>query len=153
MVDIDTSLDTVPKILERNVRKFGNSPAYREKEFGIWQTWTWAQANQEIMNLSKGLINLGVKEGDHVAAEGHGEGGGNGHGKADEEAGLVGLVMAAHVADGVQAGDDPEPRGDERKQHAQRFDSEGEGDAWEELDQFNGGLGTVQDLGEQAQDT
>ena len=62
MVDIDTSLDTVPKILERNVRKFGNSPAYREKEFGIWQTWTWAQANQEIMNLSKGLINIGVKE-------------------------------------------------------------------------------------------
>ncbi len=70
MVDIDTSLDTVPKILERNVRKFGNSPAYREKEFGIWQTWTWAQANQEIMNLSKGLISLGVKEGDHVAVIG-----------------------------------------------------------------------------------
>ena len=56
--------------MERNVRKFGNSPAYREKEFGIWQTWTWSQANQEIMNLSKGLIDLGVKEGDHVAVIG-----------------------------------------------------------------------------------
>lgn len=70
MGDIDTSLDTVPKVLERNVRKFGNSPAYREKEFGIWQTWTWSQANEEIMNLSKGLIELGVKEGDHVAVIG-----------------------------------------------------------------------------------
>ena len=70
MGDSDTNLDTVPKILERNVRKFGDAPAYREKEFGIWQTWTWSQANDEIMNLSKGLIDLGVKEGDHVAVIG-----------------------------------------------------------------------------------
>ena len=49
------------KVLARNVSKFGNSPAYREKEYGIWQTWTWSEANEEIMNLAKGLIKLGVK--------------------------------------------------------------------------------------------
>ena len=70
MAENDSSLDTFPKVLARNVSKFGNSPAYREKEYGIWQTWTWSEANQEIMNLAKGLIKIGVKEGDHVAVIG-----------------------------------------------------------------------------------
>ncbi len=70
MAEIDTNLDTFPKILARNVSDYGNSPAYREKEFGIWQTWTWSEANDEIMNLAKGLIKLGIKEGDHVAVIG-----------------------------------------------------------------------------------
>ena len=70
MAENDSSLDTFPKVLARNVSKFGNSPAYREKEYGIWQTWTWSEANEEIMNLAKGLIKLGVKEGDHVAVIG-----------------------------------------------------------------------------------
>ena len=70
MAEIDTNLDTFPKILARNVRDYGNSPAYREKEFGIWQTWTWSEANDEIMNLAKGLIKLGISEGDHVAVIG-----------------------------------------------------------------------------------
>ena len=70
MAEIDTNLDTFPKILARNVRDYGNSPAYREKEFGIWQTWTWSEANDEITNLAKGLIKLGIKEGDHVAVIG-----------------------------------------------------------------------------------
>ena len=70
MSENDSSLDTFPKVLARNVSKFGNSPAYREKEYGIWQTWTWSEANEEIMNLAKGLIKLGVKEGDHVAVIG-----------------------------------------------------------------------------------
>ena len=70
MAGNDNNLDTFPNILARNVSKFGNSPAYREKEYGIWQTWTWSEANNEIMGLAKGLIKLGVKEGDHVAVIG-----------------------------------------------------------------------------------
>ena len=70
MAEMDTNLDTFPKILARNARDFSSSPAYREKEYGIWQTWTWSEANDEIMNLAKGLIKLGVKEGDHVAVIG-----------------------------------------------------------------------------------
>ena len=70
MAENDNSLDTFPKILARNVRDYGNSPAYREKEYGIWQTWTWSEASIAIMNLAKGLIKLGVKEGDHVAVIG-----------------------------------------------------------------------------------
>ena len=35
MAGNDNNLDTFPNILARNVSKFGNSPAYREKEYGI----------------------------------------------------------------------------------------------------------------------
>ena len=61
------ALDTVPRLLERNVKEFGDAPAYREKEFGIWQSWTWAQTAQEINALALGFLKLGIEEGDHVA--------------------------------------------------------------------------------------
>ena len=70
MQSSDVALDTMPKLLARNVAEFGDSPAYREKDLGIWQTWTWREANAEVMKLAKGLIELGVNEGDHVAVIG-----------------------------------------------------------------------------------
>ena len=70
MQSSDVALDTMPKLLARNVAEFGDSPAYREKDLGIWQTWTWKEASSQVMNLSKGLIDLGIKEGDHVAVIG-----------------------------------------------------------------------------------
>jgi long-chain acyl-CoA synthetase len=69
---VDTSaaegrLDTLPRLLARNVEKYGDKAAYREKEFGIWQSWTWKEAAVEINTLACGLVNMGMKEGDHVA--------------------------------------------------------------------------------------
>ncbi len=58
---------SLPALLQRNAVQFANAPAYREKEFGIWQCWTWAEAAKEIEALALGLINLGVNEGDFVA--------------------------------------------------------------------------------------
>ncbi|GHA51078.1 long-chain-fatty-acid--CoA ligase [Amylibacter ulvae] len=63
-------LDTVPKLLARNAKTYGDSPAYREKEFGIWQSWTWAQTAQEVHALALGFLTLGVKQGDHIAIVG-----------------------------------------------------------------------------------
>ncbi len=60
-------LDTFPKLLARNAVKFANKPAYREKEYGIWQSWTWSEAKEEIDALAMGLLALGLNEGDHVA--------------------------------------------------------------------------------------
>ncbi|SMX26977.1 Long-chain-fatty-acid--CoA ligase FadD15 [Pelagimonas phthalicica] len=60
-------LCSVPALLQRNVEKFGDRPAYREKEFGIWQSWTWKETSDEIEALALGLLNLGVNPGDHVA--------------------------------------------------------------------------------------
>ncbi|NNU78824.1 AMP-binding protein [Halovulum dunhuangense] len=64
------ALDTFPKLLARNVREFGARPAYREKEYGIWQGWNWTEVAAEIDALAKGLIALGLDRGDHVAVIG-----------------------------------------------------------------------------------
>ena len=58
--------DTFPKLLLRNAALFANVPSIREKEFGIWQTWTWAQAANEIKALASGLAALGFKRGDKL---------------------------------------------------------------------------------------
>jgi long-chain acyl-CoA synthetase len=73
LVQSQTSADglgSIPALLERNVAKFGTSPAYREKEFGIWQSWSWSETAKEIEALALGLINLGVNEGDFIAVIG-----------------------------------------------------------------------------------
>ena len=60
-------LNSIPALLARNARDFGNRPAYREKEFGIWQSWTWAEAAEEIRAMALGLLALGLERGDYVA--------------------------------------------------------------------------------------
>lgn len=61
---------TVPALLRRNARAFGDRPAYREKEYGIWQSWTWKEAEAEIDALAMGYLALGLSVGDHVAVIG-----------------------------------------------------------------------------------
>ncbi|AXI41016.1 AMP-binding protein [Sulfitobacter sp. SK011] len=58
---------SVPALLHRNAEKFADAPAYREKEYGIWQSWTWARTRDEVEALALGLLDLGVNEGDFVA--------------------------------------------------------------------------------------
>ncbi len=67
MDDLPTS---IPALLARNVAQRGDRTAYREKEFGIWQSWTWAEADEEIEALALGLIDAGLKAGEHVAISG-----------------------------------------------------------------------------------
>ncbi len=62
--------DTIPKLLLRNAQQHGARPAFREKEFGIWQTWTWKQAHDEIRLLAIGLKTLGLTRGDTIAIVG-----------------------------------------------------------------------------------
>jgi len=60
-------LTSIPALLRRNATKYNNKAAYREKEFGIWQSWTWDEVLAEIEALALGLIDLGLSRGDHVA--------------------------------------------------------------------------------------
>ncbi|SPF79782.1 AMP-binding protein [Pseudoprimorskyibacter insulae] len=60
-------LRSIPALLHRNATRFAKASAYREKEFGIWQSWTWAETEKQIEALALGLLNLGVNEGDFVA--------------------------------------------------------------------------------------
>ena len=61
------ALDTVPKLLLRNARQHANRPAIRHKDFGIWQTWSWARLRQEVRDFSIGLRKLGLERGETVA--------------------------------------------------------------------------------------
>ena len=61
---------SIPHLLARNVATRGDMPAYREKEFGIWQSWTWSKTSLEIENFALGLKDLGVTKGDFVAIVG-----------------------------------------------------------------------------------
>ena len=61
---------SLPALLRRNAASFGSLAAFREKEFGIWQTWSWAKALEEAENFAIGLIELGIQPGDFVAVLG-----------------------------------------------------------------------------------
>ncbi|WP_298859645.1 AMP-binding protein [uncultured Sulfitobacter sp.] len=58
---------SVPALLHRNAKMFADAPAYREKEYGIWQSWTWAQTRDEVEALALGFMELGLNEGDFVS--------------------------------------------------------------------------------------
>jgi long-chain acyl-CoA synthetase len=61
------TLDTFPKLLMHHARSRGDRPAIREKDLGIWQTWTWREFADEVRALASGLAAEGLRRGDHVA--------------------------------------------------------------------------------------
>ena len=62
--------DTFPKLLMENARRLADRPAIREKDFGIWQSWTWREVQDEVKALTCGLIALGLRRGDKLAIVG-----------------------------------------------------------------------------------
>ncbi|GAB2944624.1 AMP-dependent synthetase/ligase [Aquaspirillum soli] len=61
------STDTFPKLLQEHARVRGDRPAMREKDLGIWQTWTWREIAAEVQALACGFAALGLARGDRVA--------------------------------------------------------------------------------------
>ena len=60
-------VDTFPKLLALNARRFADRHAAREKEYGIWQAWTWNELETEVRGLACGLAALGFERGDKLA--------------------------------------------------------------------------------------
>src|SRR6266567_1787139 len=58
---------TFPRLLKKHARVRGNHPATREKDLGIWQTWTWSQVAAEVRALACGLAAQGFERGMHLA--------------------------------------------------------------------------------------
>jgi long-chain acyl-CoA synthetase len=69
-VAIEATLDTFPKLLLRNARVYGARPAFRHKDLGIWQTWSWAQVLDAVRAYAVGLHRLGLRRGDTIAIVG-----------------------------------------------------------------------------------
>ncbi len=73
MADTDQDLrryDTFPKLLLRNADLRPKAPAFREKEYGIWQTYSWSDVRENVEALALGMIDLGLKRDDKVAIVG-----------------------------------------------------------------------------------
>ena len=64
------TLDTFPKLLMHHARVRGDAPAIREKDLGIWQTWTWREFADEARFLACGLADAGLTRGSHFALVG-----------------------------------------------------------------------------------
>src|SRR4051812_30456332 len=64
------ALDTFPKLLMHHAAVHGERPAIREKDLGIWQTWTWRELADEVRALACALAGLGLKRGEHFALVG-----------------------------------------------------------------------------------
>jgi long-chain acyl-CoA synthetase len=58
---------SIPELVAFHALNIPNSPAYREKEYGIWQSWSWSEAAEEIDALALGFLTLGVAKGDYIA--------------------------------------------------------------------------------------
>ncbi|MCP4665267.1 MAG: long-chain fatty acid--CoA ligase, partial [Deltaproteobacteria bacterium] len=57
-----------PNLLLENVRKYGNKrDAIREKDYGIWQSYTYRECLEQVRLLALGLASLGFKRGDKTA--------------------------------------------------------------------------------------
>jgi long-chain acyl-CoA synthetase len=61
------ALDTFPKLLMHHGKVRGERPAIREKDLGIWQTWTWREFADEVRALACGLADAGLARGNHFA--------------------------------------------------------------------------------------
>ena len=62
--------DTFPKLLAERARTGAARPAYREKEYGIWQTYSWGHVAGQVRLLAAGLADLGFRRGDRLIVVG-----------------------------------------------------------------------------------
>jgi long-chain acyl-CoA synthetase len=59
-------MDTVLKIICRNVFQSGDRVAMRKKRFGIWHQYTWKEVYDHVERISLGFCSLGAKKGERV---------------------------------------------------------------------------------------
>jgi len=80
---------TLPQFLLRNALEFPGAPAMRKKDRGIWQEWSWAEYCDHVRAIALGLVRLGFKRGDKLAA------------LSDNRPQLYAALLAAQAAGGV----------------------------------------------------
>jgi len=58
---------TVPSLLRARCQANGDTVAHREKDFGIWQTYTWNDYLAHARLIGMGLRSLGLQRGDVIS--------------------------------------------------------------------------------------
>ncbi len=62
--------ETFPRLLLKHAKERPNQAAMREKDLGIWQTFTWADVAAQVKSVANAFLDLGVKKGEHVGIVG-----------------------------------------------------------------------------------
>jgi long-chain acyl-CoA synthetase len=65
-----SELVTLPRLLLRNATEFAQRTAIREKDRGIWQSYTWADYLAHVRDFALGLAALGCKRDDRLSVIG-----------------------------------------------------------------------------------
>jgi long-chain acyl-CoA synthetase len=63
--------DTFPKLLVRNAEVRPARTAFRHKDRGIWQSWTWGEVAGIVRAYASGLRALGLTRGAKIAIVGY----------------------------------------------------------------------------------
>lgn len=64
-------LDTLAKQFMEKVECYGDTKvAVRQKDFGIWQEYTWQDSYEQVRDLALGLVSLGLARGEKVSIVG-----------------------------------------------------------------------------------
>jgi len=87
--ELDPAHDTFPKLVKKNAERLGARVAIREKDLGIWQSYTWRDYYEQARLIALGLASLGFIRGDKVAIVG------------DNRPQLYWAVMATQALGGV----------------------------------------------------
>jgi long-chain acyl-CoA synthetase len=62
--------DTFPKLARANAERLSAKVAIREKDYGIWQSFTWREYVERAQLIALGLASLGFARGDKTAIVG-----------------------------------------------------------------------------------
>jgi long-chain acyl-CoA synthetase len=87
--ELDPERDTFPKLVRLNAERIPRKIAIREKDYGIWQPYTWRDYYEQARLIALGLASLGFARGDKVAIIG------------DNRPQLYWAVMATQALGGV----------------------------------------------------
>ena len=86
--------NTFPKLLRLNALEYSEDVAFREKDFGVWREFTWADYQTRVHDFALGLVDLGLERGDAVALIG------------DNRPDWVAGEIAAHAVGAMSLGHD-----------------------------------------------
>jgi long-chain acyl-CoA synthetase len=67
---LETATITIPQLLRQRAAMHGDKLALREKEYGIWNPYSWSHYYETARSVALGLLALGLKPGDRVAIAG-----------------------------------------------------------------------------------
>ena len=53
--------DTLPKLFLKRCGQWSGRIAMREKDFGIWQSYTWSDYRDRAFDIAHGLLAMGLR--------------------------------------------------------------------------------------------